>query len=126
MRFLTRTVVTAVALAVAGYLLRPGVEFRPTPLGFGDPGDQIAGLLIAAVTLGVLNALVRPILLMVSLPITCLSLGLFVLVINGVVFWLLSLIPFTGLVVHDFFQAILAALVVGVVSFVLNLVVSGR
>jgi len=63
---------------------------------------------------------------MISLPVTCITLGLFVVVINGVIFWLLQFIPFTGLVVHDFFQAILAALVVSVVSFVLNLVVPGR
>ncbi|HKW78042.1 MAG TPA: phage holin family protein [Candidatus Limnocylindria bacterium] len=122
MRFLLHTVVTAIALAVADYVL-PGIEFRPAPLGLGDAGDRVAGLLIAALVLGVLNAVIRPILVMISLPITCVTLGLFVLVINGIIFWLLQFIPFTGLQVHDFFQAILAALVVSVVSFVLGLIV---
>ncbi|TMD58109.1 MAG: phage holin family protein [Chloroflexi bacterium] len=125
MRFLLHTVITAIALAAADYLLT-GIEFQPVPLGLGDPGDRVAGLLIAAFALGILNALIRPILVMISLPVTCITLGLFVVVINGVIFWLLQFIPFTGLVVHDFVQAILAALVVSVVSFVLNLVVPGR
>ena len=125
MRFLLHTVITAIALAAADYLLT-GIEFQPVPLGLGDPGDRVAGLLIAAFALGILNALIRPILVMISLPVTCITLGLFVVVINGVIFWLLQFIPFTGLVVHDFFQAILAALVVSIVSFVLNLVVPGR
>ena len=123
MRFLLHTVITAIALAVADYLL-PGIEFHPAvSLGMGDAGDRVASLLIAALVLGVLNAIIRPILVMISLPITCVTLGLFVIVINGIIFWLLSLIPFTGLVVHDFIQAVLAALVVSVVSFVLGLVV---
>jgi len=124
-RFLLHTVITAIALAAADYLLT-GIEFQPVPLGLGDPGDRVAGLLIAAFALGILNALIRPILVMISLPVTCITLGLFVVVINGVIFWLLQFIPFTGLVVHDFVQAILAALVVSIVSFVLNLVVPGR
>ncbi|HYY54109.1 MAG TPA: phage holin family protein [Candidatus Dormibacteraeota bacterium] len=122
MRFLLHTVVTAIALAAADYAL-PGIEFQPMPLGLGDAGDRVAGLLIAAVVLGVLNAIIRPILVMISLPITCVTLGLFVVIINGIIFWLLSLIPITGLVVHDFVQAILGALVVSIVSFVLGLIV---
>jgi putative membrane protein len=73
-----------------------------------------------------LNAIIRPILVMISLPITCVTLGLFVVVINGIIFWLLSLIPYTGLVVHDFLQAILGALIVSVVSFALGLIVPRR
>lgn len=125
MRFVLHTVVTAIALAAADYALN-GIEFVPVPLGLGDPGDRVAGLLIAAFALGVLNALIRPILVMISLPITCVTLGLFVVVINGVIFWLLQFIPFTGLQIHDFLQAILGALVVSVVSFVLSLVVPRR
>jgi putative membrane protein len=121
-RFLLHTVITAIALAAADYAL-PGIEFHPAPLGLGDAADRVAGLLIAAIALGVLNAIIRPILVMISLPITCVTLGLFVVVINGFIFWLLSLIPITGLVVHDFLQAILGALVVSLVSFVLNFIV---
>lgn len=125
MGFLIRTAINAVALAAADYLLE-GIEFAPTDLGFGAEGNKLAALLVAAVALGILNALVRPILLVLSLPITCITLGLFVVVINGVVLWLLQFIPYTGLVIHDLFAAIVGALVVMVVSFVLNLVVPGR
>ena len=125
MRFILHTVVTAIALAAADYLLS-GIEFVPQPLGLGSAGDRVAGLLIAAVALGILNALIRPILVMLSLPISCVTLGLFVIVINGVIFWLLQFIPFTGLQVHDFIQAILGGLVVSIVSFALNIVVPRR
>jgi putative membrane protein len=125
MGFLIRTAITAVALAAADYLLL-GIEFVPTDLGLGAEGNKLGALLVSAVALGILNALVRPILLMLSLPVTCLTLGLFILVVNGIVLWLLQFIPFTGFVVHDLFAAIFGALVVMVVSFVLNLVIPGR
>lgn len=125
MRFAIRTAITAVALAAADYILA-GIEFAPADLGFGADGNKVVALVISAVALGVLNALVRPILVLISLPITCLTLGLFILVINAAVLLLLTVIPFTGLVVHDFFSAILGALVVSVVSFGLNMVVTGR
>src|SRR5688572_20501930 len=125
MGFLIRTAITAVALAAADYLLQ-GIEFVPTDLGLGAEGNKLGALVVAALALGILNALVRPILLVLSLPISCVTLGLFVVVINGVVLWLLTFIPYTGFVVHDLFAAILGALVVMVVSFVLNLVVPGR
>lgn len=125
MRLLIRTAITAVSLAAADYVLT-GIEFVPTDLGLGPDGNRVGALVIAAVALGLLNAIVRPILLLLSMPITCVTLGLFILVVNGVMLWLLGLIPFTGLVVHDILSAILGALVVSVVSFVLNLVVPGR
>jgi putative membrane protein len=125
MGFLIRTAITAVALAAADYLLL-GIEFVPTDLGLGAEGNKLAALVVSALALGILNALVRPILVVLSLPISCVTLGLFVVVINGVVLWLLTFIPYTGFVVHDLFAAILGALVVMVVSFALNLVVPGR
>src|SRR5438093_12359252 len=125
MRFVIRVAVTAVALIVAAYLL-PGITWQPVDLGLGAEGNRAAAILISAFVLGVLNGIVRPILMLLSAPITCVTLGLFVLVVNGIMLWLLQFIPFTGLVIHDFFQAILGALVVSVVSFVLNLVVPGK
>ncbi len=125
MPFLAHTVVTAVALLAAAYLV-PGITFAPPSYGFGLEGDRFVSLFLSAIALGVLNALVRPILLAVSLPITCLSLGLFILVINGVILWLAAQVGFLGLHVDTLWSAIVGALVVGAVSFVLNLVVAGR
>lgn len=125
MRLLVRTAITAVSLWAADYLLT-GIEFVPQDLGLGPDGNRIGTVLIAAIVLGLLNAIVRPILVMLSMPISCITLGLFIVVVNGIVLWLLSLIPITGFVVHDIFSAIIGALVVSAVSFVLNLVVPGR
>lgn len=122
MRFLLRTFVTAASLAVADFLL-PGIEFAPPRYGLGEDLDRVAAVVFAAIALGVLNALVRPILHVITLPITCVTLGLFVLVINGVMLVLLGLLPFLGFQVHDFLSAILGGLVVSVVGFLLNWVV---
>ncbi len=125
MRFLVRTAITAVALLAAAYVV-PGITFAPPSYGFGSEGDRFISLLLSAVALGVLNALVRPILIAISLPVTCLSLGLFILVVNGVILWLAAQVGFLGLRVDTLWTAIAGALVVSVVSFVLNLVVTGR
>ena len=69
--------------------------------------------------LGLLNAFVRPILDLLAAPITCLTLGIFHLVINAIMLWILSLVPI-GFHVNDILTAIIAALVISVVSFVLS------
>lgn len=114
-----RTVVTAASLWVATVLV-PGVSIVP-PAG----EDYLVALLISAVVFGLLNAVVRPILFVLSLPITCMTLGLFVLVLNGLMIVLLSLVPFTGFHVDGLFSAIVAGLAVGITSFVLNKFVPG-
>jgi putative membrane protein len=107
MRFLIHLVVVAVALWVAAHLV-PGIGFRsPTTL------------LLAALVLGLVNALVRPVLFILTLPITILTLGLFYLVVNGLAFALTAaLVP--GFTVTSFTSAILGALVVSLVSWVLG------
>lgn len=71
--------------------------------------------LLAALLLGLLNAVVRPVLVVLTLPITVLSLGLFLLVINGFTFWLASrMLP--GFQVDSFWAALLAALVYSVIT----------
>ena len=107
MRFLIHLVVVAVALWVAAYLV-PGIGFRSTTT-----------LLLAALVLGLVNALVRPVLFILTLPITVLTLGLFYLVVNGLAFALTAaLVP--GFTVTSFTSAILGALVVSLVSWVLG------
>jgi putative membrane protein len=107
MRFLLHWLVVAAALWVAAYLV-PGVRFSST-----------GTLLLAALVLGLVNALVRPLLFIVTLPITVITLGLFYLVVNGLAFGLAAaLVP--GFMVRSFTSAILGALVVSVVSWVLG------
>jgi len=109
---LVRLVITAVALMVAAYLLPERLVIS----------GGLESVLMFAVALGVLNALVRPILLLFTLPLNLLTLGLFTFVINAFVFWLAAQFPL-GVSVVDFGGAFLAALVVSAVSFVLSKVV---
>jgi putative membrane protein len=105
--FLVRAVVVGIGLWLASEIV-PGVEFRTTQ-----------SLIAAALLLGVVNAVVRPILIVLTLPITLLTLGFFLLVINGLmielVAWLLK-----GFVVAGFWPAFFAAIVVGLTSWVMS------
>lgn len=104
MRLLTHVLVTAIALAVATYLL-PGLHI-----------DSWITLAVGALVLGFVNAVVRPVLVLVTLPITLLTLGLFYFVVNGIAFGLAAaLVP--GFEVDSFGWAVLGALVVGLASW---------
>ena len=81
MGILLRAVINAVAIFVAVYLLKPGISCCDKTYGFGDL-DPYVGYLIAGLVLGLLNAFVRPILDLLAAPITCLTLGIFHLVID--------------------------------------------
>jgi putative membrane protein len=72
-------------------------------------------VLVVALVLGLLNAIVRPVLVLLTLPITVLSLGLFLLVINGLMFWLAARL-LEGFEVAGFWWAVLAALVYSLIS----------
>lgn len=104
MGFLLHWLVTAVALAAADWIL-PGVRI--------SSGKALA---ISALVLGFMNAIVRPILVVLTLPLTVLTLGLFYLVVNGLAFALAAyLVP--GFQVRSLESAILGALIVSVVSW---------
>jgi putative membrane protein len=82
-------------------------------------GGRIENLLIASFLLGILNAVIRPILVVFALPLLILTLGLFMLVINALMLWFLAaLLPFFQ--VDSFGYAILGALIISIVSGVLN------
>src|SRR5438105_2459658 len=118
MGILLRAVINAVAIFAAVYLLKDGISCCDRTYGFGDV-DPYIGYLIAGLLLGILNAFVRPILDLLAAPITCLTLGLFHLVINGIMLYILSLLPI-GFHVTNIVYAIVGALVISVVSFVLS------
>jgi putative membrane protein len=71
--------------------------------------------LLVALVLGLLNAIVRPVLVLLTLPITVLTLGLFLFVINGLMFWLVARM-LDGFTVTSFWWAVLAALLYSVIS----------
>lgn len=113
MGFLVHWAIVAAALWVAAYFVS-GVVVRSVP-----------ALLIAALVLGLVNALVRPVLTILTLPITILTLGLFYLVVNGAAFALAAaLVP--GFDVASFGSAVLGALLVSIVSWVLGAILGPK
>jgi putative membrane protein len=88
------------------------------------PGVRVAQwetLAVAALVLGLLNAFLRPILLLLTLPVTVLTLGLFALVVNGVIFYLASALV-AGFTVTGFGSAFLGALAFSILSSLLGMV----
>ncbi len=81
--------------------------------------DSFTTALTAALVLGLVNTLIRPMLLVLTLPITFLTLGLFIFVINGLMFWVVAdIVP--GFQVTSFSAAIVAAFVYSVISWLLT------
>jgi len=105
--FLIRAVVVAIGLWLASKII--------SGIGFDSTGTLIA----AALLLGIVNAFVRPVLIILTLPIALVTLGFFLLVINGLmielVAWFLK-----GFVVAGFWPAFFAAIVVGLTSWVMS------
>lgn len=80
---------------------------------------DLGAAMLVALVLALFNAVLRPILLILTLPITVLSLGLFVFILNGLIFWLAAwMLP--GFEVESFWWAVLAAAVYGMISWVLS------
>ena len=111
MGFLVRLIINAAALWVAAQLV---------------PGIVVTGLtplLLAALVLGLINAIVRPVLVILTLPLTLVTLGLFIFVLNAFCLWLTSrLVP--GFEVQTFTAAFFGALVISVISWILTAFVS--
>lgn len=114
MRLILLWILNAVALLAVAYLL-PSIHVAT----FGVA-------MIAALILGLVNAVLRPLLLLLTLPVTLLTLGLFIFVINGLMFWLAgSMIE--GFVVDSFSSAVFGSLLYSVVSWALSsLLVTGK
>jgi putative membrane protein len=78
--------------------------------------------LVAALVLGLVNAVIRPLLVLLTLPVTVLTLGLFIFVINGLLFWAVgSLIP--GFHVAGFWSGVLGAIIFSIISWLLSALV---
>jgi len=104
-------ILNAVALLIVAYIL-PGINVA----SFGSA-------LIAALVLGLLNTLVKPVLILLTLPITIVTLGLFLLVLNALVFWFAGSV-LKGFQVNGFWWAMLGAFVYSIVSGVLSRLLS--
>lgn len=111
--FAIRFIVSFFALGFTSAILR-GIHIE----GDGDLNRALS-LAAAALVLGILNAVVRPILIVLTLPITILTLGLFLLVLNSLMLMLTSVVV-PGFVVDRFGWALLGGILMTVISFVLN------
>jgi len=104
--FLKRWLITTVSVWLAASIV-PGISYTPP------------GLVLAALVLGLLNAIVRPVIIVLSLPLLVLSLGLFMLVINAVLLWSVGSV-LKDFHVDGFFPAFWGSLIISLTSLVLN------
>jgi putative membrane protein len=120
-----RALINAIAIAVAAYVVNlyqpDAIQWGKVDYGLGEAGRYLS-LALTGLALGVVNAIVKPILVMVSLPITCLTLGLFIFVINALMLLLVSAISFLGFVVNGFVPALAASILISIVSWALSMV----
>ena len=110
MLFLVRLVLNAIAVMAAAYLV---------------PGVYVSGAgtaIVAGVILGFVNAIVRPVLFLLTLPVTLLTLGLFIFVLNGLLFWMVGT-WLEGFEVGGFWSGVLGAIVFSLVSWLLSALV---
>jgi putative membrane protein len=105
-----RWLVSATALYLTSLIVR-GIEV-----------SGIFPLLFAAVTIGVLNAIVRPFILLLTLPLTLVTLGFFILVVNAGMLWMASKVV-VGFEVHGFWSALGGWLLMSFFTFVINLLI---
>ncbi|MGE5103780.1 MAG: phage holin family protein [Betaproteobacteria bacterium] len=107
MRLLLTWLINALALLALPYLFTSiHVE------GFGTA-------LVAALVLGLINTLIRPVLVLLTLPVTLLTLGLFIFVINGLLFWFVGSFV-KGFTVEGFWTAVFGAIVYSIISWALS------
>lgn len=107
MRFLLRVLLNAVAVLLAARIV-PGIFV-----------SSAAAALVAGLVLGVINAIIRPVLILLTLPFTILTLGLFIFVVNAVCLGLVAwLVP--GFGVHGFGAALLGSIFISLVSWILS------
>ena len=113
MTLIVRWFINALALMLVAYLYS---------------GVQVSGIfaaLIAALVLGLVNAVIRPLLVLLTLPVTILTLGLFIFVINAFLFWFVAEIV-DGFKVTGFMAALIGSLMFSVVSLVTSWLVSDK
>ncbi|MBF4770111.1 phage holin family protein [Nocardioides agariphilus] len=122
MRFVTWLVTNAIALAVAAWLFE-GIRFTGPSHGQAEIEEKLLPLLIVALILGVVSAIVKPMLTLLSLPLVIVTIGLFLLVINAFMLqltsWLADKLDI-GFHVNGFMTAVGGAIVITIVTWGVN------
>jgi putative membrane protein len=108
MIFLFRLLINMVAILIISYLFPKLIRV-----------DGFWSALVASFLLGVINAILRPILVLLTLPITILTLGLFLLIINGLMLWFVSVLV-KGFQVNGFWGAVIGSILISIVSWILS------
>jgi putative membrane protein len=114
LRFLQSWVINTFAVLVAAIILQGHIAYK-------SPAD----LIVAALLLGILNAFVRPILMLLALPLLIFTLGLFTLVINALLLYFVGVLMGPHFQVDSFGFAFLGALIISIVSIALNVMTGG-
>jgi putative membrane protein len=114
-KFLQSWVVNTLAVLLAVYII-PGIRFKD---------DSLWTPFVASLVLGILNAFIRPILMLWALPLLIVTLGLFRLVINALLLYFVGVLLGEYFQVDSFWAALLGALVISIVSLLLNLLTGG-
>jgi putative membrane protein len=109
-RLLIVWLINALALMAVAYLM-PSIEV-----------SSFGAALVAALVLGLVNAVVRPVLVLLTLPVTILTLGLFIFVLNGLLFWMVGS-WLQGFWVGGFWAGVLGAIVFSIISWALSALV---
>ena len=124
MGFLIKIAVNAVALWVAAWLL-PGIDF-----GDGKFGSKFATVVLVALVFGLVNAVVKPVAKFLSFPVIILTLGLFTFIVNAFMLqlteWISEPLGLSFEIQEFFWDAVLGALIITIVSMVLGWVIPDR
>jgi putative membrane protein len=108
MFFIVRLIINMVAILIISYLFPKMIWV-----------DGFLAALVAAFLLGIVNTIIRPILVLLTLPLTLVTLGFFLLVINGLMLWLVSALV-SGFHVSGFWGAVLGSILISIVSWLLS------
>jgi putative membrane protein len=114
MYFIIRLLINMVAILIIAYLVPKVIQVE----------SWIAAL-VAAFLLGVINTFIRPLLVLLTLPLTLVTFGIFLLVINGLLLWLVSAIV-RGFQVNGFLGALIGSVLISIVSWILSRFVHSR
>ena len=108
MRFLFRLLINVVAILIIAHIVPSLIQV-----------DGFLAALVAAILLGIVNTIIRPILVILTFPLTLLSFGLFLLVINGLMLWLVSAFV-SGFHVSGFWGALFGSILISIASWILS------
>lgn len=114
-RFLIRWLVCSLGLWIAAGLLGSGIDYQ----------REFSVIVIAGLLLAVINVIIRPIVVILSLPAILLSLGLFMIVVNGLMVLLVSKL-YAPLEIHNFWAAMLAGIIIGLVNYLVTAILEMR